>query len=81
MALLVPRTFFRVPRFLTNARSAFLPIGCLFDAAFDPNANPTFGVPCKSIGDYMEVVNIDSDVPLALWTGGFNEAENIIQGI
>ncbi|WP_282942376.1 sialidase family protein [Paenibacillus sp. RC67] len=63
-----------------NAGSSFLASRRLSDNSFDPNADPTFGEPCTTIGDYIEVAFIDSDVPLAVWTGIIGGIQNIIQG-
>ncbi|WP_282942378.1 sialidase family protein [Paenibacillus sp. RC67] len=53
----------------------------LSDTSFDPNADPSYGEPCTSLGDYIDVAFSYPDRPTTVWTGMINNVQNIIQNI
>ncbi|WP_042161410.1 sialidase family protein [Paenibacillus gorillae] len=49
--------------------------------SFDPNADPSYGEPCRSLGDYIDVAFTYPDRPITVWTGMINNVQNIIGNI
>ncbi|ANY70534.1 hypothetical protein BBD42_03155 [Paenibacillus sp. BIHB 4019] len=50
-------------------------------ASFDPNADPSYGEPCRSLGDYIDVAFSYPDRPTTVWTGMINNVQNIISNL
>ncbi|ACT01708.1 sialidase family protein [Paenibacillus sp. JDR-2] len=64
-----------------NAGASFAVNTRLSAASFDPNADPSYGVPCRSLGDYIDVSFSYPDRPTTVWTGMINNVQNIISNI
>ncbi|WP_083681453.1 sialidase family protein [Paenibacillus sp. FSL A5-0031] len=53
----------------------------LSDTSFDPNADPSYGEPCPSLGDYIDVAFTYPDRQITVWTGMINNIQNIISNL
>lgn len=62
-----------------DAGTTFAPNTRISDTSFDPNADPSYGEPCPSLGDYIDVAFISPANPITVWTGIINNIQNIIQ--
>jgi hypothetical protein len=60
-----------------DAGSSFLPNRRVTSVSFDPNADPSLGVPTPSIGDYNDLVVNAAGTPIIVWMDTRTGSQNI----
>lgn len=64
-----------------DAGSTFLPNRRITSVSFDPNADPSIGVPTPSIGDYNGLVVRASGTPIIVWMDTRTGSQNIFEDV
>ncbi|KQO18627.1 sialidase family protein [Paenibacillus sp. Leaf72] len=64
-----------------DAGSTFLPNRRITSVSFDPNADPSIGVPTPSIGDYNGLVVRATGTPIIVWMDTRTGSQNIFEDV